>query len=59
MKVWLALGVVASLAACGVDGEPVQPSGGATVTLSNSGLGLGTHVGLRQGPVSVGLGLGL
>lgn len=59
MKVWLAVAVALSVAACGADGEPVQPTGGAIVTLSSSGIGLGTHVGLRQGPFSVGLGLGL
>ncbi|KIN71341.1 hypothetical protein Z949_501 [Sulfitobacter guttiformis KCTC 32187] len=49
--------VALALTACGVDGEPVQPSGGVNVTLSNNGLGLGANVGVVRGPVSVGLGL--
>ncbi len=45
------------LTACGVDGEPVQPAGGVKVTLSSSGIGLGANVGLKQGPLRIGLGL--
>lgn len=47
---------LAALAACGADGEPAQPTGGASVTLSPSGLGVGGSVGVRRGPLSVGLG---
>jgi len=45
------------LAACGVDGAPVQPEGGVAVSVSPSGVGLGATLGLRQGPVQVGVGL--
>lgn len=45
------------LGACGVDGEPVQPTGGVNVSLSGNGVGLGANVGLRKGPLSIGLGL--
>ncbi|MEH6831573.1 hypothetical protein [Sulfitobacter sp.] len=45
------------LAGCGVDGEPVQPTGGVNVILSSSGVGLGANVGLSKGPLRVGLGL--
>ncbi|KEJ89724.1 hypothetical protein DSW25_05735 [Sulfitobacter donghicola DSW-25 = KCTC 12864 = JCM 14565] len=45
------------LAACGVDGEPVQPTGGVNVSLSPSGVGLGANVGLKKGPLRIGLGL--
>lgn len=48
--------VLLGLAACGVDGEPVQPSGGVNVTLSNSGIGLGANVGVRKGPLTLGVG---
>ena len=47
------------LAACGADGEPVTPTRDATVTISNNGVSAHTSVGLRQGPLSVTLGLGL
>ncbi|MFD2740382.1 hypothetical protein ACFSUD_12415 [Sulfitobacter aestuarii] len=48
-----------ALAACGVDGEPVRPTGAAQVTISSGGVSAATRVGLRQGPVSLSLGLGL
>ncbi|WP_299028296.1 hypothetical protein [uncultured Sulfitobacter sp.] len=48
---------VLALAACGVDGEPVQPTGGVNVSLSPSGVGLGANVGLKKGPLRIGLGL--
>lgn len=47
------------LAACGADGEPVQPTRDATITLSDSGVSGTARVALSQGPVSVTLGLGL
>ncbi len=47
----------ALLAACGVDGEPVQPSGGVNVSISQSGVGLGGTVGLSKGPLTLGVGL--
>lgn len=56
MKKMIFLAALA-LAACGVDGEPVQPTGGVNVTLSGDGVGLGANVGLKKGPVRVGLGL--
>ncbi len=45
------------LGACGVDGEPVQPTGGVNVVLSDAGVQLGGSLGLNTGPVSVGLGV--
>ncbi|QUJ76860.1 hypothetical protein KDD17_02005 [Sulfitobacter albidus] len=56
MKTPLLIVVLVTLAACGVDGEPVQPAGGVNVTLSPSGLGVGGTVGVRKGPLTVGLG---
>jgi hypothetical protein len=44
------------LAACGVDGEPVQPSMNATVGLGSSGIYARGGIGLDQGPVSLYLG---
>lgn len=42
------------LAACGVDGEPVQPSGGARVSLGgDTNIGLGATIGLRKPAVPV------
>ncbi|MBD3664034.1 hypothetical protein [Sulfitobacter aestuariivivens] len=47
------------LAACGADGEPVQPTGNANVSISSSGAYVGTNLAIGQGPVRVSLGLGL
>lgn len=45
------------LAACGVDGEPVQPTLNANVGLSGSGTNVSGGVGLHKGPLSVFLGV--
>jgi hypothetical protein len=45
------------LGACGVDGEPVQPTGGVKVSLTPSGVGLGANVGVKKGQLEIGLGL--
>ena len=45
------------LAGCGADGEPVRPAGGATVTVTPSGVYTGATVGVTKGPVSIGIGL--
>ncbi|MDC0135692.1 hypothetical protein OAI26_03320 [Sulfitobacter sp.] len=42
------------LAACGVDGEPIQPTGGVNVTLSGNDVGLGANLGLTKGPLRIG-----
>jgi len=47
-----------SLAACGADGEPVRPTASSNITMSSSGVSVGTAVGLRRGPFSVSLGAG-
>jgi hypothetical protein len=53
----LVFGALLALAACGVDGAPVQPVGGLNVSLTPSGVGLGAYVGLKKGPLQIGLGL--
>ncbi len=45
-----------ALAACGADGEPVQPTANTQVTLSNDGVSVGSEVGLRRGPLNLTLG---
>lgn len=57
MRSFLVLLLTATtLAACGVDGEPVRPSLNAGVGVSNSGVHAGGTVGLHKGPVSLHLG---
>ena len=46
------------LTACGVDGEPATPSVNGGVSINSSGIHPHANVGVRQGPVSVNVGLG-
>ena len=59
MRMIAAMIALAALAACGADGEPVQPTMNSTITLSNHGIGASTTVAVQKGPVRFGLGLGL
>jgi hypothetical protein len=54
----LAILSLLTLAACGADGEPVRPTASSSVTMSSSGVSVGTAVGLRRGPFSLALGMG-
>jgi len=57
MRKWiLTLMAVAIVSACGVDGEPVQPSLNAGVSVSNSGVHTRGGVGLNKGPFGLYLG---
>ena len=48
--------ITALLTGCGADGEPVQPTLNAGLSLSDSGVHVGGGVGLHQGPLSLFLG---
>jgi hypothetical protein len=52
----LSLLAVTTLAACGVDGEPVRPALNAGVSVSNSGVHAGGSVGVQKGPFNLLLG---
>ncbi len=47
------------LSACGVDGEPIQPTYASNVTIGTNGTHVGTRVTNPKGNLSLGLGLGL
>ncbi|SFF98114.1 hypothetical protein [Roseobacter denitrificans] len=49
--------LIGTLSACGVDGEPVRPSVGASVAIGSGGVNSNIGVGLNQGPFSIFLGL--
>ncbi len=55
----LVLGSVSAglLAACGVEGPPLRPSLDAGVSVSQGGIHPSVGVGVRQGPVSIRVGL--
>jgi len=48
--------LVLILAACGADGEPVQPSVSASVGVGSSGAYVGGGVGVNRGPLGIYLG---
>lgn len=56
VKILLVISTLA-LAGCGADGEPVQPSLNAGVSISPSGVSPYAGVGLNKGPLSIFLGL--
>ena len=47
----------AGLAACGADGEPVQPTVATSVTVGTNGVSTSTGVAVRKGPLTLGLSL--
>ncbi|MGI3209932.1 argininosuccinate lyase [Roseovarius tibetensis] len=50
---------LALLAACGVDGPPVRPTLGATLSAGSGGVHTTVRTGARVGNVNVGVGVGL
>lgn len=59
MRVVFAVLLACGVAACGADGEPVQPSVNTGVSLNQDGVSVGTNIGLSKGPFNLSLGLGL
>lgn len=53
MVVVLGLGF---LSACGADGEPVQPTLNAGISVGSGGVHVGGGVGVYTGPISILLG---
>lgn len=53
MKRMTAIGLVALIAGCGVDGEPVRPQAAATLTFASSGAHVGGVVGIGRGPLTL------
>ena len=45
------------LAACGADGEPIQPTANIGIGIGSGGAHVGARVGVRQGPVAISVGL--
>jgi len=46
-----------AVAACGADGEPVQPHGSINIGVGSGGVHAGGTVGVSRGPLSVGVGV--
>ena len=60
MKQLFGLILAGFVTACGVDGEPIQPSMSTTLGVGSHGVHTSTHVGasVGNGNVNVGIGLG-
>jgi len=56
IRILCALSLLA-LAACGVDGEPVQPHAGVSIGVGSGGVHAGGTVGVSRGPLSVGVSI--
>jgi len=57
MKRVVVLIALLGVAACGADGEPVQPSANLNIGIGPGGVHTGASVGVTKGPISVGLGI--
>ncbi len=57
MRVLPLILLLGGLAGCGADGEPVQPTLNAGISISPGGITPNVGVGLRQGPFSILFGL--
>lgn len=56
-RILAALAGLALLSACGIAGEPVQPSGAVNVGVGSGGVTTSAVVGARKGNVTVAVGL--
>ena len=45
-----------AVAACGADGEPVQPTAQSSINISNHGVGVGTSLSFGSWPLTINLG---
>ncbi|WP_299151410.1 hypothetical protein [uncultured Tateyamaria sp.] len=46
-----------ALAACGADGDPIEPAGSVAIGIGSEGLSAGGSIGVRRGPLQVGVGI--
>lgn len=56
-RITLTLFLLATLAGCGVDGDPIRPTAAASIAIGESGVYSNIGVGVSQGPFSIFLGL--
>lgn len=54
MKYFSGLILVLGLAACGADGEPVQPNANVGISVGSGGVNTNVGVSVRKGPFTVG-----
>ena len=57
MKSLAVLGLIALLASCGVQSEPIRPTANVGLSIGSNGVTPTASVGAQSGPLSVSLGL--
>ena len=57
MKSLAVLGLIALLASCGVQSEPIRPTANVGLSIGANGVTPTASVGAQSGPLSVSLGL--
>ncbi len=57
MKRAFCLIALLTLTACGIDGEPLRPTGGVGINIGSGGVSAGGTIGVSQGPLRVGVGI--
>ena len=57
MKRVFCLFALLGVAACGVDGEPVQPTANIAIGVGSGGVHAGGSIGVSSGPLTVGVGV--
>jgi len=56
MKVVGFIGVLAVLAGCGANGDPLRPTASTSLSVGTNGVSAGTNLGLSNGTFSLGIG---
>jgi len=57
MRVLVAMGLIAVLASCGAQSEPIRPNAKLGLNIDSNGVTPSASVGARSGPLSIGLDL--
>ena len=53
---WIPLFALLALGACGTDGEPIKPTGSASISVGTVGVSTSATLGATAGPVTVSVG---
>jgi len=56
MKTLGALGLIAALASCGAQSDPIRPTADVGVSIGANGVSTSANLGATNGPVSVSVG---
>ena len=56
MRTLGALGLIAALASCGAQSDPIRPTADVGVSIGTNGVSTSANVGATNGPVTVSVG---